>query len=323
MTRAMELSPAYPSFLDMRNAILQADQAARGGRDTATIWKVFAHRGMGFFAGTVGGDDVTPVEDFSLPPAASSAKATVSGRVTDSATGAGLRGAVVAFGGHDSGFPGSYSATTDAQGRYTIAGVFPGRYPDVYAASPGYDAVSRTVAVKTPRTTLPFSLVRDWAAASGGATIAATNGNEYAAFGCGTGALIDQGAGGWIANRPAAGDGKYAVIALPAAVDISVLQIDPAGTGCGLEPSGSTASYTVETSKDGSTFVQAAAGTFTPAQDGRLNPVPLKAGTGTAVKAVRYTMLTNQVAAFGSCPGLAGCQYIGSAELQVQGRPHS
>lgn len=50
VTRAMELSPANPSFLDERNAILLADTAVFNGRDRATIWRVFAHRGMGYFA---------------------------------------------------------------------------------------------------------------------------------------------------------------------------------------------------------------------------------------------------------------------------------
>ena len=50
VTRAMELSPAGPSYLDMRNAILQADQVVNGGNAHDTIWKVFAHRGMGYFA---------------------------------------------------------------------------------------------------------------------------------------------------------------------------------------------------------------------------------------------------------------------------------
>ena len=51
----------------MRNAILQADEA-RGRRRTTQIWEVFARRGMGFFASADDGADVTPVEDFSLPP---------------------------------------------------------------------------------------------------------------------------------------------------------------------------------------------------------------------------------------------------------------
>src|SRR5207249_1714557 len=56
VTRAMELSPANPSFLDMRNSILQADTVA-GGANHNAIWSVFAHRGMGYFAGSVDGDD--------------------------------------------------------------------------------------------------------------------------------------------------------------------------------------------------------------------------------------------------------------------------
>ena len=43
--------PSNPSFLDMRNAILQADIVVVGGSHLDTIWSVFAHRGMGYFAG--------------------------------------------------------------------------------------------------------------------------------------------------------------------------------------------------------------------------------------------------------------------------------
>jgi protocatechuate 3,4-dioxygenase beta subunit len=143
----MELSPTLPSFLDMRNAIIQADVVGHGGAHVQTIWRVFAHRGMGFFAGTVGGNDVSPVEDFSLPPATGSPKATVSGVVSDRTTGKPVAHAIVAFGGHDSGLPGSYADRTDAHGRYTIHGVFFGRYPDVYADAPGYATTVRTVRV--------------------------------------------------------------------------------------------------------------------------------------------------------------------------------
>ena len=38
------------------------------GRTASTIWNVFAHRGMGYFAAATNGDDAQPVEDFSLPP---------------------------------------------------------------------------------------------------------------------------------------------------------------------------------------------------------------------------------------------------------------
>jgi hypothetical protein len=71
ITQGMRLSPVEPSFLDMRNAILQADQA-EGAPRRSQIWTVFANRGMGFFASTIDGADVKPVADNSLPPAAPS-----------------------------------------------------------------------------------------------------------------------------------------------------------------------------------------------------------------------------------------------------------
>lgn len=69
VTRAMELAPADPSYLDMRNAILLADRVVNGARNQSTIWKVFAARGMGYRASTTGAADTAPVEDFTLPPA--------------------------------------------------------------------------------------------------------------------------------------------------------------------------------------------------------------------------------------------------------------
>lgn len=67
VTDGLRLAPANPSYLDMRNAILQAD-LNRGFRDRDRIWAVFAARGMGFRASTTGNNDTAPVQDFSLPP---------------------------------------------------------------------------------------------------------------------------------------------------------------------------------------------------------------------------------------------------------------
>ena len=70
VTRAMELAPNDPSFLDMRDAILLADRALYRGVDRATIWTVFAKRGMGYYASSNGAEDITPHADFHQPPAA-------------------------------------------------------------------------------------------------------------------------------------------------------------------------------------------------------------------------------------------------------------
>ncbi len=66
VTRGMELSVDEPSYIDMRNAILQADVLA-GKKDHRRIWEAFAKRGMGAGASAVDGKDKAPVAAFDLP----------------------------------------------------------------------------------------------------------------------------------------------------------------------------------------------------------------------------------------------------------------
>ena len=75
VTDGLRLAPANPSFLDMRNAILQAD-TNRGFGDRDRIWAVFAARGMGFRAWTTGNLDTDAVQDFSLPATLAAAPTT-------------------------------------------------------------------------------------------------------------------------------------------------------------------------------------------------------------------------------------------------------
>ncbi|PZS25601.1 MAG: hypothetical protein DLM59_19915 [Pseudonocardiales bacterium] len=326
VTRAMELSPANPSFLDMRNSILQADTAVNGGHARAQVWKVFAHRGMGFFAAAANGDDATPVEDFSLPPAPGTPKGSLTGKVADDATGAGIAGATVAFGGHASGFAGSYATTTTADGTYTISGIIQGTYAKVSASGAGFDGRVKTVSVAPRVNVLDWSLRRDWAAPSGGGAVTNSNGEESASFGCGSAAMIDQSQGsGWSTNRVVTGGAvtpKFMVIKLPVAVNVSEIAIDPTGS-CGDDATASTGPYTLETSTNGTTWTVASAGTFTPADRGRFNSPTL---TGTAgVRFIRYTMKDSQAVAEGHCAGgtsdASGCDFIDSTELEVYGSP--
>jgi extracellular elastinolytic metalloproteinase len=329
VTRAMELSPADPSFLDERNSILQADLVVNGGKLQKTIWQVFAHRGMGYFAGAVSGDDTTPIEDFSTPPAANTPKGSLTGKVTDSATTAGVSGATVEFGGHASGFADNYTATTAADGTYTISGILPGTYPKVSASGAGYDPIVQTVSVGARVNTLNWALRRDWAAAGGGGTVVDFDGPDYTAYGCGPISLIDQSQGqGWGSDAvPTGGAGtttvepRFIVIKLPSAVDVAELTINPSNT-CGDSGSASTGDFKVETSPDGTTWTLGAQGHFTPAQRA-VNTVPLAAGSGTHVQYVRYTMMSTQVADLGgTCPGsYSGCLYMDSSELGVYGAP--
>ena len=75
----MRLSPPEPSMLDMRNAILTADQIDFGGAFHDLVWDVFRKRGMGYFAAATDGADTQPVEDFTPPPDPNGPKGTVDG----------------------------------------------------------------------------------------------------------------------------------------------------------------------------------------------------------------------------------------------------
>jgi extracellular elastinolytic metalloproteinase len=326
VTRAMELSPANPSYLDMRNSILAADLVVNDGKLQKRIWQVFAARGMGFFAGAVDGNDAQPVEDFSMPPGANTPRGSLTGKVTDADTGAAVAGAVVAFGGHNSGFAGDYAATTDAAGSYTINGILPGTYPKVFARGAGFDPVVQTVSVGARANTVNWPLRRDWAAAAGGGKITDFTPPDYTPFGCGPGGLIDQSqAAGWGSDAPTnpapSAQPKFAVIQLPVAVNISELQVNPSST-CGDAGSASTGDYKVETSKDGTTWTLGNAGHFTP-NDRKATTVPLAAGSGAGVRFIRYTMISTQVKDLGgTCPGaFDGCNFMDSTEVGVYGKP--
>ena len=110
VTRGMELSANDPSMLDMRNAIVQADKVVFNSAHTDVIWKVFANRGMGWYAGAIDGGDSFPAEDFHRPPAPSRGVGTLFGLVTDRLTGDPIEGARVTITGH----PG-YTDTTRSQ----------------------------------------------------------------------------------------------------------------------------------------------------------------------------------------------------------------
>ncbi|GAB1646005.1 hypothetical protein KRMM14A1259_64280 [Krasilnikovia sp. MM14-A1259] len=324
VTRAMELSPSNPSFLDERNSILQADLVVNHGRLQKTIWKVFAHRGMGFFAGAVDGDDANVVEDFSMPPAANTPRGSVSGKVTDTDTGAAVSGATVGFGGHTSGFANDYVATTGADGTYTISDVLPGTYPKVFAKGAGYDSVVKTVSVGARANKVDWPLRRDWAATGGGSSVVSFTGPDYTEFGCGPKQMFDQSAGsGWGSDVVADANGQNVVVKLPHAVDIAELTLDATAT-CGDGASASTGKFRIETSADGSTWTVAATGQFTAANQNVANPVPLTAGK-TGVQFIRYTMLSTQAQDGGKCTTpdapFSGCQFMDSTELAVYGTP--
>jgi hypothetical protein len=336
----MELSPANPSYLDMRNAILQAD-AIQGGRRNSKIWHVFANRGMGYFASAIDGDDATPFEDFSLPPSADAPRGTITGTVTDERTKSGLSGALVAVAGHASapGFLEYLADTTDSAGRYSIPGVFYGTYQDVSASKPGYDAQVAPLRVRAPVTRLDGALRRDWAASSGGASVATFSGPDFTQFGCGPASAIDQSLGNGWASTSVDSPGsftvtpKHVVVKLPQAVDVGTFAIDPGAT-CGDAGSASTKDYRVETAttstlpaENSTAWKLAAQGSFGAEDQHRLNRVTPAPGSGSAVRFVRFTMINPQVpgdfATTCAEGGFSGCQFMDMSELEIYGAPTS
>ncbi len=328
VTRAMELSPANPSFLDMRNAILQADLVASNGAHRTAIWNVFKTRGMGYFAAALSGDDTGPVEDFSSPPAPNSPTAKLKGYVTNVDTGQVLPGATVAFGGHNSGFPGDLAGTTNQVGKYEIKKIFLGTYPKVFAAKPGWDTVVLpTLTIGPGENVHNFALRRDWASLFGGGQITFADPPDYTAFGCGPSGAIDQSLGtGWGSNAEWNGSGfnpKRIIIKLPQTINIVEFAVDPSNT-CGDAGSASTKDYSIETSPDGTTWTVANSGTFGPANRGHLNSLPLLPNTGANVRYVRFSMLSPQLPApFPDiCPGpFSGCDFMDMSEIEVYGSP--
>ena len=329
VTRAMELSPYDPSMLDERNAVLMADSDLYGGANHDAIWRVFAHRGMGFFAGALGGEDAAPGASFATPPT-SDRTGTITGTVTDSVTHAPVAGVPVtlAFQGADQ--IANPTAVTDSNGQYSLGPVPVGQYEKLVVNGAGYVPVTTGVNVKRSGARKNFSVVRDWAAKSGGASITDFNGPDFTPD-CGPEGAIDVSeATGWgsIAGDQPVGETtnvftpKHITIELPQAVDISSFEVDPTAT-CGDGGSASTGDFKIETSPDGTTWTPAASGTFTSADRGRYNSVSPTAGAA-GVTFVRFTILSNQVPDFATnCPDgpYDGCAWADLTEVLVLGTP--
>jgi extracellular elastinolytic metalloproteinase len=327
VTRAMELSPANPSMLDERNSILQADLVSFGGSHHDAIWNVFAHRGMGWFAGSVDGDDTQPVEDFQVPPPPTPF-GKVLGKVVDQDTGKPIEGIRVGFGGHASGFASDLAGLTKQNGLYDIKRIPVGTYPKLFASGAGYDrVVIPTIQIEEIAKVVNWTLRRDWASIFGGASIKSFTGPDYSDFGCGPDKAIDQTLGnGWGSDSIDASGAHFTpevVIQLPTAVNVTEFGIDAANT-CGDDATASTKDYRVDTSPDGTTWTVAKEGTFGDADRGRLNLVQPTAGAAN-VRFVRFTMLSQQLVAPCSGPGAnpnqSGCPFADMSEIEVYGRP--
>jgi uncharacterized repeat protein (TIGR01451 family) len=64
----LKLQPCSPTFVEMRDAILAADQINNNGANQCLIWEAFAKRGLGFSASSGSNARGDEVEAFDLPP---------------------------------------------------------------------------------------------------------------------------------------------------------------------------------------------------------------------------------------------------------------
>lgn len=60
-------APSRPDYLDVRDAILQADTTNNGGANHCILWDAFAKMGMGDSASSTGDTDSAPTEAFDIP----------------------------------------------------------------------------------------------------------------------------------------------------------------------------------------------------------------------------------------------------------------
>lgn len=328
VTRAMELAPGSPSFLDMRNALLVADTAVFSGKFHTKIWKTFASRGMGFYAGALGSDDTAPGASFARPPA-DQTPGTLTGVVRDDATHAPVAGVPVTLAFQGGSGVANPTVVTGPDGSYRLGPVPAGRYPKLVVTAPGYDPTSQEVTVTAGTTSTDIGLRRDWASASGGASVTDFLGPDFTDYGCGPVNAIDNSAdAGWVTtvgpdeNPVNVVDPKYLTVDLGRAITVSRFGVDPSAA-CGLGGSASTGAYSIETSPDATTWTTAASGTFTVGDRGRVNLVTPTAGAS-AVRYVRFHILGNQTPDFTTnCPYGAydGCTYLALSELEVYGSP--
>jgi extracellular elastinolytic metalloproteinase len=296
VTRGMELSPGAPSYLDMRNAIIQADLVNFAGANETALWTIFAERGMGYFAASRS-DTLDPIEDFSLPPdCATSDCATVSGKVKDKATGKPIAGVHVAIPGLDSGFASDLADTTDSAGHFSIANVPFHTYHLFSISGAGYEPILVGNLPVTGDLALSVKLIRDWASIEGGAKVGKFSPPDYGPFGCGPAQMLDLNLGtGWGSDAVGSTSGSHfmgprkVVIKLPKAVDITSFAVASTGA-CGDGPTAGVKRFKVETKTAGGGWITAFLGDA-PNNGKLLNYVP-KTGKDN-VRFVRFTMLSN------------------------------
>jgi hypothetical protein len=295
VTRGMELSPPAPTFLDMRNSVVQADLVNFAGANESALWTIFAERGMGYFASS-SSLDVTPIEDFATPPdCATTDCATLSGKVTDRITGRPARGVRVGIPGLNSGSDFDLADTTDANGRFTIANVPFHTYPLLVLSGGGYEPILLKNVDVDGNTKLNPKVVRDWASTQGGAKVGKFTPPDYSPA-CGPDLAFDlELTTGWGSDAVGSTSGsnkkgpRMVVVKLPKVVDITSFALASDGT-CGDGHSAGVKRFKIETKSGSGGWVTAFVGSA-PNNGKLINYIPRHGKSN--VRYVRLTMLSN------------------------------
>jgi extracellular elastinolytic metalloproteinase len=257
VTRAMELSPQGPTFLDMRDAMLVADTIAFGGANHQGLWEVFAERGMGFFASALDTFDTSPRPSFVLPVTCPGPECgTLSGRVIDPGEhGSPVAGALVYIAGSQTGVPVDRYALTDADGRYRIVDVPNGRYRSVEIALGGYTTRTRHRVQVEGDSSMDVVLRRDWVALGGGATIVDFSGPDHTSPSgeCGPRAAVDGSvASSWLTSSK---ERQFLTVRLPQPIYVLNFVVDPTALCAGAYAN--TAAFDIWTRAEGKTWTLA------------------------------------------------------------------
>ena len=70
ITDGLKLCPTSPTFIDLRDAILQADLVNNSGANQCILWEGFAERGLGYSATTPGSGSLVATDGFDVSPLA-------------------------------------------------------------------------------------------------------------------------------------------------------------------------------------------------------------------------------------------------------------
>jgi hypothetical protein len=70
ITDGLKLCPTSPTFIDLRDAILQADLVNNSGANQCILWEGFAERGLGYSATTAGSGSLDATDGFDVSPVA-------------------------------------------------------------------------------------------------------------------------------------------------------------------------------------------------------------------------------------------------------------